>query len=133
MLTAEMKEHKRAKGIQRCVVANEVRHADYKSVYDSYCCTPASTATAISPSPNSNDNNTTTSQTPHSSKVVIREVRRFRSHLHSIDTISQRKCALTMFEDKRAWLSHNQSVAFGHFSLIPEEKEEEEEEAHLSS
>jgi hypothetical protein len=117
MLTAEMKEHKRAKGIQRCVLANEVRHADYKSVYDSYCCTPA---TAISTSPTSSI----------SSKVVIREVRRFRSHLHSIDTISQRKCALTMFEDKRAWLSRNQSVAFGHFSLLHDE--EEAEETHLS-
>jgi hypothetical protein len=124
MLTAEMKEHKRAKGIQRCVVANEVRHADYKSVYDSYCCTPVSTSAAISTSPTSSI----------SSKVVIREVRRFRSHLHSIDTISQRKCALTMFEDKRAWLSHNHSVAFGHFSLIhEEEKGEEKEAAHLYS
>jgi hypothetical protein len=88
MLTTESWEHKRAKGVQRSVVAREMRHADYLAVHEG----------------------TRTED--------VREVRRFRSHLHSIDTIRQRKRALTCFEDKRAWLSPNYSVAYGHYSLM---------------
>ncbi len=96
MLTTEEHEHKRAKGIQRCVVANELHHGDYKAIYDSCILSSSS-----SPQP----------------KEAIREVRRFRSHLHNVDTIQQQKRALSIFEDKRAWTSLNKSVAYGHYSL----------------
>ncbi len=48
---------------------------------------------------------------------VHRDVRGFRSNLHAITTIRQEKKALSLWEDKRAWTSINESVAFGHYSL----------------
>ena len=48
---------------------------------------------------------------------AYREVRGFRSNLHSITTISQEKKALSLWEDKRAWVSLNSSLAYGHYSL----------------
>ncbi len=52
-----------------------------------------------------------------SSEDIYQEVRGFRSTLHTITTTSTRKRALSLWEDKRAWVSPNTSVAYGHFSL----------------
>ena len=46
-----------------------------------------------------------------------RKVRRFQSSRHAISTIQQRKRALCIFEDKREWMSLNDSVAYGHHYL----------------
>jgi hypothetical protein len=48
---------------------------------------------------------------------AYREVRGFRSQMHAITTIRQEKKALCLWEDKRAWTSLNENVAFGHYSL----------------
>jgi hypothetical protein len=50
-------------------------------------------------------------------KEIYREVRGFRSQLHTITTTIQRKKALSLWEDKRAWVTHNTSHAFGHYSF----------------
>jgi hypothetical protein len=86
MITMKEHEHKRAKGIQRCVVANEMKHSNFLAVHKE-------------------------------GKDDFRDVRRFSSTAHSISTIQQRKKALTGWEDKRAWISPNHSVAYGHYSL----------------
>jgi hypothetical protein len=86
IVTVDGKEHKRAKGIQRAVVAKGVVHGDYVEVFQS-------------------------------AMEVYREVRGFRSNLHAITTIRQEKKALSLWEDKRAWTSINESVAYGHYSL----------------
>lgn len=51
-----------------------------------------------------------------------RSVRGFRSNLHIIRTITQRKRALSLWEDKRAWVELNSSLAYGHHSLTPASK-----------
>ncbi len=86
MLTVGAYEHKRAKGVQRSVVAKTIVHEDYAEIFKG-------------------------------SEEAYREVRGFRSHLHTITTISQTKKALCLWEDKRAWVGRNSSVAFGHYSL----------------
>jgi hypothetical protein len=86
MISLKDHEHKRAKGVQRSVVAKEIHHQDYVDVFEG-------------------------------GEEVHREVRRFQSKSHSITTIRQEKKALSLWEDKRAWISLNESRAFGHYSL----------------
>ena len=45
------------------------------------------------------------------------DVRGFRSHQHSISTITTNKRALSLFEDKRCWVDSNKSWAYGHWRL----------------
>jgi hypothetical protein len=44
-------------------------------------------------------------------------VRRISSHHHNLFTVEQRKRALTVWEDKRAWVEPNRSLPFGHVEL----------------
>ena len=88
MLTLSDHQHKRAKGIQRSVVAKEICHADYVAIFDGV------------------------------GDADYRNVRRFSSSCHAITTIEQRKKAHSLWEDKRAWTSLNTSVAYGHHSLL---------------
>ena len=90
MRTRDAKEHKRAKGVQRSVVSNELTHADYVNIFNQTAPTPTKDVT----------------------------VRRFHSRAHQVTTIAQRKRALSIFDDKRVWLSENDSRAYGHYSLI---------------
>jgi hypothetical protein len=86
MKTSNAHDHKRAKGIQKSVVAKSIDHEDYVNIYKG-------------------------------AEEAYREVRGFRSNLHAITTIRQEKKALSLWEDKRAWVSHNSSRAYGHYSL----------------
>ena len=86
MVTISDHEHKRAKGIQRSVVAKEMHHNSYMAIYEG-------------------------------AEADYRDVRRFSSNCHAITTIEQRKKALCLWEDKRAWTSLNSSLAFGHYEL----------------
>lgn len=45
------------------------------------------------------------------------EVRSFQSNLHQISTVTTNKCALSINDDKRAWVSKNKSYAYGHYQL----------------
>ena len=87
MITINQHQHKRAKGIQRSVVAKEMSHVDYVDIFEG-------------------------------GDADYRNVRRFSSSCHAISTIEQRKKALSLWEDKRAWVSPNTSVAYGHHSLL---------------
>lgn len=78
--------HKRAKGIQRSVVASEILHEDYKKVFES-------------------------------GESQLRMVRGFQSKCHNVSTFSINKKALSIFEDKRAWIDNNESLAYGHYRL----------------
>lgn len=86
MQNRKQQDHKRAKGIQRCVVSTEMTHDDYVATLEGRL-------------------------------EDYRSVRGFRSKLHLLTTVQQRKRALSLWEDKRAWLSDNNSVAYGHFLL----------------
>jgi hypothetical protein len=91
MCTVNEHEHKRAKGVQRSVVANEIYHKDYVAIFEG--C-----------------------------QDDYRSVRRFSSTRHTITTVEQRKKALSLWEDKRAWISLNESKAYGHHSLLVQSK-----------
>jgi hypothetical protein len=89
MCTISNKQHKRAKGVQRCVVEKEISHDNYRNIF-------------LSPT-----------------SVLDVSVHTFHTHLHQIFTLHQRKRALSFFDDKRAWTAVNKSVAYGHHSLSP--------------
>ena len=80
------KEHKRAKGVQRSVLRQEISHQDYVDVVES--------------------------AVPHHATV-----RGFRSVAHIISTMTSSKRALSLFEDKRAWVSHDVYFAYGHVNI----------------
>lgn len=48
---------------------------------------------------------------------VARTVVSFQSKNHQLSTVSSRKRALSLFEDKRAWVDQNTSYAYGHWRL----------------
>ena len=86
MITQSEHEHKRAKGVQRSVVARAMQHDSYVAIFEG-------------------------------AEADYRNVRRFSSVCHAISTVEQRKKALSLWEDKRAWTSLNSSLAYGHHSL----------------
>ena len=86
LLLASGKEHKRAKGVQKAVVKNIIRHQDYVDVVES-------------------------------AVPLYANVRGFRSHSHVISTETTNKRALSLFEDKRAWVDENRSYAYGHHAI----------------
>ena len=80
-------EKKRAKGVQRSVVENEIGLEDYESVVcgDVMEC--------------------------------VKDVRRFSSNSHVVHTIKTNKRALCALDDKRAWSSNLSSLPYGHYTL----------------
>ena len=62
---------------------------------------------------------------------------RIRSNLHHMETIVYNKKSLSFFEDKRCWLSLNESLPYGHYSLPqdiksrPQAREVEDVPLHL--
>jgi len=77
-------EKKIAKGVQKCVLQNEISFADYDSVIKHEC------------------------------NEIIKDNRRFHSKNHEVTTINQSKRVLCCFDDKRAWLDSNTSLPYGH-------------------
>lgn len=83
LLLRDESEHKRAKGVQRAVLRNQIVHGDYVDVVES-------------------------------AVPLYTNVRGFQSTAHTISTITLNKRALSLFEDKRAWVSGDKSFAYGH-------------------
>jgi len=77
---------KRAKGVQRCILEQNIRHNEYLNVYKN--C-----------------------------KVTTHAVSRFKSHNHAVSTVTSNKRSLSVFEDKRYWISQNESFAYGHHAI----------------
>jgi len=49
---------------------------------------------------------------------IVRATRRFETNNHVVTTIVQNKWALSALDTKRAWISANRSLPFGHFRLL---------------
>jgi len=52
---------------------------------------------------------------------TIHTMRQFVSKNHKIETVINKKRSLSVFEDKRYWVSNNKSVALGHYSLMSQQ------------
>src|SRR5277367_2007764 len=50
---------------------------------------------------------------------LARKVRRMQSFKHIIFNMKQLKIALSFFENKRAWVSDNESYPYGHYKVTP--------------
>ena len=48
---------------------------------------------------------------------IVRATRRFETNNHVVSTIVQNKWALSALDTKRAWISANRSLPFGHYRL----------------
>src|SRR5271154_296077 len=48
---------------------------------------------------------------------LVRNTRRFETNNHVVSTIEQNKWALSAFDTKRAWVSANKSLPYGHYRL----------------
>jgi len=48
---------------------------------------------------------------------MVTDNRRFKSRLHEVKTISISKRSLSRLDDKRAWISENTSLGYGHKKL----------------
>jgi len=48
---------------------------------------------------------------------IVRTVRRFQSRNHAVSTIKQQKWALSCTDTKRAWISDNCSLPYGHHAI----------------
>ena len=48
---------------------------------------------------------------------LIKNVRRMQSFNHVIFNITQAKVALSFMDNKRAWITHNDSLPYGHYKL----------------
>src|SRR5277367_2831912 len=51
---------------------------------------------------------------------IVRTVRRFQTENHVVSTIQQQKWALSCTDTKRAWISANTSLPYGHYALDDE-------------
>ena len=49
---------------------------------------------------------------------LVRNTRRFETNNHVVSTIQQNKWALSAFDTKRAWVTANESLPYGHFRLV---------------
>lgn len=85
-------EKKTAKGINKCVVKEEYRFAQYKEVYE----------------------RSLLDEPWKSGEVMHTEQHNFRSQRHEVQLIRQKKKSLTIADSKRYWISPNESLPFGH-------------------
>ena len=61
-------------------------------------------------------------QVYHLQEELSKTTRRFNSKDHLVSTIEQKKWALSVTDSKRAWISINESLPYGHYKLeIPDE------------
>ena len=122
-LDSSSKEIKKAKGVRRVTLANEITFSDYFEVF----------------------------------KFIQKEVKKWQTRIsskkHNVSTINYCKKVLSVWEDKRVWLSPNQSLPYGNHQLnnrtlpkpvnaprsslppridIPQPTEEDEEEEEAS-
>ena len=93
---------KKAKGVVRSVVSNEITHRDYKRIYESTLPTVEEEEEDGPSQP---------------SKVMRVTQSRIGSVNHQLYTITTTKVALSAKDDKRCWLSANKSLPYGHHSI----------------
>lgn len=96
--------YRKAKGVQRSVVEKQLTHLDYRHMYNS--------VSAIYERRNNGDDDDDDLAPP-----LVKRQRRFASISHQLYTIDQAKVALNCRDNKRMWISQNESVPFGHYSL----------------
>ena len=87
----------KAKGIKK---NTHLTHQQYIDVYNSFDPTTTTTLEHASPS------------------YVTVEQRNIVSRTHQLQTIAYTKRALSVMDDKRAWVRQNMSVPYGHYSLL---------------
>ena len=84
---------RKAKGVQSHLVRNVLQHADYKEVFEG--------------------------GGGGASDCKFLVTRRIGTENHQLYTMKKRKLALSVFDDKRAWINRNVSIPFGHYKLPP--------------
>ena len=94
--------YRKAKDVQRSVVQKQLTHHDYRQMYNS-----------VSVIYEQRDNGDDDDLAP----PLVKRQRRFASVSHQLYTIDQSKVALNCRDNKRMWISQNESVPFGHYSL----------------
>ncbi|NNK28388.1 MAG: hypothetical protein HKP06_09125 [Flavobacteriaceae bacterium] len=90
---------KRAKGVKKAIVINDLKFNDYMQVYNTLCA------------------------------PIFVDQTTLRSQRHQVSTITQRKKALSLFDNKRYWIDNCVSFPYGHYRI--EHLQNLEEEARL--
>src|SRR5437773_4768966 len=60
-------------------------------------------------------------------EVAAKSVRRFQSKKHIVHTIKQTKWALSVTDNKRAWIEINYSLPFGHYKINNEDDDDDDD------
>lgn len=92
---------KRAKGVQRIILKDEITHRQYKDIYNQFArCFME-------------DNDEDEDINP----PLVKRQRRIGSEQHQLYTYSFNKVVLACRDNKRQWIDQNHSIAFGHWRL----------------
>ena len=118
-------EKRTAKGVNKTVVKEQLRFEQYKAVYEQSVKSVAAAATATIEGADQSSNSGGSS----SNKVHYVNQVNFRSVRHSIQTVIQRKKALTIADTKRYWLDTNTSLPFGHWRVEELQRQSVQERA----
>jgi len=93
---------RRAKGVQRQILKNEIHHEDYMAMYQRF-----GDIFHLA----DNDNPLFINQ------PLVKRQRRFGSDKHQLFTYETNKVTLSCRDNKRQWISQNESLPFGHYKL----------------
>jgi len=108
LLVNDVKNIKRAKGVQRVVLNKELEHWNYQRIYDQF------SAIFLN---DDDDNNEVNDNTNEINPPLVKRQKRIGSEGHQIYTYDYNKVALACRENKRQWIAKNISYAFGHRRL----------------